>query len=327
MPQNAPPGYKLAGKMIDGVFYSGTTIYGVPVGTNEYVRHTLEEKVAVLARETINTCSVLEGESQTLWTLVRMSVIQKFDYWLALCYPSDVKAAAKRVDEIVWSAVESAAGNTVPRVTSGQGWDIAIDVPVNTMNNCTFQGVLTRLKVKIRPSDGTLLQSNTRTGAEFKRAWGTLRLEAGQCAAYLGVEVDGLLADTAEGAGQGNTIRQTRRIITEQRDKAWYAVTDFFLREVADQSCRPALTGKQRDRICGQWLLALPGPVNGLDATQFSEAFATYTCLPTPLFKDRLGEPLGRTTVDLHGDKEQAASLPGDHIRTKHDTIKKSIAD
>ena len=40
-----------------------------------------------------------------------------------------------------------------------------------------------------------------------------------------------------------------------------------------------------------------------------------------------MGEPIGRTVVDLHGDKVQSAMLPGDHFRTKHDKIKRCIAE
>ena len=43
---------------------------------------------------------------------------------------------------------------------------------------------------------------------------------------------------------------------------------------------------------------------------------------PSPACCNRVGERIGRSTVDLYGDKVMAAQLPGDTWRIRHDTIK-----
>ena len=65
--------------------------------------------------------------------------------------------------------------------------------------------------------------------------------------------------------------------------------------------------------------------MSGLRPAVFAEAMATHLCLPSPGCADYVGEKIGRTRVDVFGDKVQAAALPGDGFRTKHDTVKMLI--
>ena len=48
----------------------------------------------IIEKLAIKVCDVLAGEVQTLWTLLRMSIMQQFDYWLQLVHPSQVKKSA-----------------------------------------------------------------------------------------------------------------------------------------------------------------------------------------------------------------------------------------
>ena len=96
MPANALPGMTLAGMEVDGVWESGCLVYGVPVGTDRYVAAMLDTKVEEIARNAARTCKVLEGEAQALWAVLRLSILQKFGYWLALVHPSQARAAAAR---------------------------------------------------------------------------------------------------------------------------------------------------------------------------------------------------------------------------------------
>ena len=89
-----------------------------------------------------------------------------------------------------------------------------------------------------------------------------------------------------------------------------------------DQTARPVWAWPQRDKLSSARLLSLPGPHNGLSSAIFSEAVCMNLCLPSPVCRDRVGKSIGRTKVDIHGDKVMAAHLPGDSWRIRHDTVK-----
>ena len=73
--------------MVDGTFEPGFLVYGVPVGTDA---HTLMEKVREVEEKVRSCCRVLGQERQALWTTLKLSVSQTFDYWLQLVYPSQI---------------------------------------------------------------------------------------------------------------------------------------------------------------------------------------------------------------------------------------------
>ena len=116
LPSNSTPGLTVAGCNVDGVFEPGFLCYGVPVGTDRYVEHMLEKKVEEIARSAKNSCDALDEERQSLWAVLRLSLSQQLDYWLQLCYPSNVKAAAEKVDNILWNVLETTAFSSIPRV-------------------------------------------------------------------------------------------------------------------------------------------------------------------------------------------------------------------
>ena len=89
------------------------------------------------------------------------------------------------------------------------------------------------------------------------------------------------------------------------------------------RKARPAWAWKQRDKISSSWLLALPGADSSLSNAEFAEAAATSLCLPSPACVGRVGEIVkGRKVIDMYGDQVQAAPLPGDHWRQRHDQLK-----
>ena len=47
--------------------------------------------------------------------------------------------------------------------------------------------------------------------------------------------------------------------------------------------------------------------------------------LISPACRDKIGDRIGRSTVDLYGEKVMAAQLPGDTWRIHHDTVKSEI--
>ena len=68
-----------------------------------------------IAKVAIKSCDVLRQENQSLWTILRLSLSQQLDYWLQLCYPSNVQAAAEKMDKIMWDMLEKTADTKIPR--------------------------------------------------------------------------------------------------------------------------------------------------------------------------------------------------------------------
>ena len=115
LPPETPPGLQRAGTEIEGVFYPGFECVGVAIGSEEYVRNWLGEKVDEIEGEVDKICSLLEEDLQAKWTILLASTQQKFGYWLSLQYPSDVRQPAARLDTILWGMFEKAAGLHIPR--------------------------------------------------------------------------------------------------------------------------------------------------------------------------------------------------------------------
>ena len=123
--------------------------YGVPVGTDNYATHMLNEKVNELTIEVETICQVLEGERQALWAVLRSSISQKLDYWLTLVYPSLVKEAAGRMDNLMVKVLEGLLGMHIPMVGEGLGWDCPLNVPIDGLESRSFQQWVIRQPVKM----------------------------------------------------------------------------------------------------------------------------------------------------------------------------------
>ena len=91
---------------------------------------------------------LLETEKQTLWAVLRSSLCQQLDYWLQLCYPSDVLAAAERMDNILWQALQVATGSRIPRVGEGSDWECIPSVPVESLRDRSFQEWVVRQPIR-----------------------------------------------------------------------------------------------------------------------------------------------------------------------------------
>ena len=168
----------------------------------------------------------------------------------------------------------------------------------------------------------TLISSGCRTGQELASAWQMLQTEAVCMSDYLGMNLEAPLATNVEAIGEGSTDGSTRKKLVEQREVLRGSVLSKALEAYPDQAARPVWVWPQMDKLSAAWLLALPGPQNGLTSAVFSEAMCMNLCLPSPACRDRVGESIGRTKVDQFGDKVMSAHLPGDSWRIRHDTVK-----
>jgi len=115
LPNNAKAGLTRAGAYVNGVFEPEFLCYGIKVGANRFVEHMLEYKLSEIAKSAKKSCDVLDEERQSLWAILRLSFSQQLDYWLQLCYPSNVKAAAEKTDDILWKVLETTALTSIPR--------------------------------------------------------------------------------------------------------------------------------------------------------------------------------------------------------------------
>ena len=108
-----------------------------------------------------------------------------------------------------------------------------------------------------------------------------MQQEARESALYLGEEVEGVLGDDVEGAGQdsGGSLRQK---LTEQVETMRGKVLLRALKQHQIREARPVWSFPDRDKLASVWLLALPSLGNTLSNAEFSEAFAAMLNLASP---------------------------------------------
>ena len=159
MPPDAPAGFVNAGLMEDQ-FYPGFLCYGVPVGSDDYVVKMLDHKLDELEKEVEMIGSVLEKSRQGMWAMLRSSFAQKLDYWLTLVYPSLVKRAAERMDNLELRVVHGLLGVPLPMGQEDLDWNMVINVPVQSIQGRSFQNWVLRLPIRL---GGVGLRSNVET--------------------------------------------------------------------------------------------------------------------------------------------------------------------
>ena len=126
------------------------------------------------------------------------------------------------------------------------------------------------------------------------------------------------------GAGNGRVDGSTRKLVMRQVEEMRGAVLKESFSRSPDPSSRQTLAILNRDKLSSAWLQCLPGP-EGLSNAAFSEALALALVMPSPVCRSRVGAPIGKKTVDAYGDHVQSEHLPGDHWRSRHDSVKLTI--
>ena len=179
----------------------------------------------------------------------------------------------------------------------------------------------------------TLLASNSRTAAEFTTCWEELQGEAREMAEYLGEELQGHLAVSLEGVGEGRLDGSTRHLLTQQREGMKARVLSKALTLHPDQTARPVWVFPQFDKMSCAWLMATPSPETHIPTILFREAMAAHLCLPSPCCQSHLGKPTGYkdsqgnpTYVDSFGDVVMSATLCHDTWRTRHSDVLRVIS-
>ena len=230
LPESTPPGLALAGSTVGGQFLPGFMCYGIPIGSQEYVRHQLSLKVHEIAKEVQETVKVLEGEGQAVWTVARSSSATKLDYHLSLCYPSDMREAAKEMDSLLISMLNSATGLSVPMVDEGRG-----------VEHCPVPGIA---RLAGKSYQNWMIRTPVRLGGMGLRSVAETSL-----AAFIG----GVEQSVPHFVGEGGTCQQLRPVLGDMQDTAtrWagmmssgirtgseFAAAWQTLREEASESCQ-----------------------------------------------------------------------------------------
>ena len=154
------------------------------------------------------------------------------------------------------------------------------------------------------------------------RAWNCLQQENIECSQYLRQEASGQLTIPVEGIGEGSVDGSTRAKVVKEREELRAKVLKQALADYPDITARPVWSWKQRDKLCTAFLLNIPGAHTSLSSPIFSEAVAALLCVPSLVCRDRVGEVIGDTRVDLYGDRVVGQNLPGGGWTRRHDSIK-----
>ena len=179
---------------------------------------------------------------------------------------------------------------------------------------------------------GVLLASKNRLGLEFRDAWEGVKAEVEQAAEWVGEELPAVFEPEAVGLGPGREAGQTfSQAVWAAREELRAKVLLQALVLHPQKQARAVTTWPQRDKLSAQWLLALPAYHTRMESELFAEAIAAQLCLPSLVCKGRVGEVVQRkkggevSRVDPFGDVVQAAQLPGDAFRRRHDRLKMLI--
>ena len=149
LPPGAPAGVEVAGKMVEGTFEVGFDCYGVPMGTDEYIKSELFVYAEEVVKDAIKTREVLSTNKQAHWAALRLSIAQRFQYLCQHAHPSICEPVAAWLDTQLWKELEAAVGFSIPRGDRGQEGDVVINVPVQGISGKSFQEWAVRLPVKL----------------------------------------------------------------------------------------------------------------------------------------------------------------------------------
>ena len=131
---NVPVGMALAGEMVDGLFERGFEIYGIPIGTDKYITCKLMQRAEQISKDAKQTVTVLNTDRQALWSALRLSISNRFDYFCQLSPPSLVEPVAEWLDVALWNVLEAATGFTIPRENN-----MKVRCPVNGLDDKSYQ--------------------------------------------------------------------------------------------------------------------------------------------------------------------------------------------
>ena len=151
LPDDTPPEIQLAGCVTGDRFLRGFICYGCPVGEDEYVSVKLKEVADKILEDARKTTELLQQDKQALWSSLRLSISQRFDYWCQLAPPSLTRPVAEYLDRKLWAVLETALGFSVPRQGRPVGGEVdcMLNVPVVGLQAQPFAEWVVRQPVRL----------------------------------------------------------------------------------------------------------------------------------------------------------------------------------
>ena len=122
-------------------------MFGVPVGSDDYITHKLRQIADVIMRDAEKTREVLASNRQALWAALRLSINQRFGYLMQHTPPSLCEPVAAELDNSLWRILEAAAGFQIPRGADPGGLTLSI-AEVPSLHNRSFQEWAIRLPAR-----------------------------------------------------------------------------------------------------------------------------------------------------------------------------------
>ena len=147
LPAEAPEEIKLAGAEVNGRWEVGWVVYGCPMGSDAYVAYMMDRKVEEIAKGATRAKEVLKDDPQALWAVLRLSLQQQFSYWISLVHPTQVAAAADRVDTILTGVLETVSGFHMPQ-GGGQPYTCPMGPEVGWLEGRSYQQIISTLPIK-----------------------------------------------------------------------------------------------------------------------------------------------------------------------------------
>ena len=145
------------------------------------------------------------------------------------------------------------------------------------------------------------MESGSRTGKELSQCWGRMRKEVEQSYGFLREEeIPGVLSAEAAAVGQGSNSTGLRRQIMREIYDLRFRVLMTAVEVHPRQDDRGISSWKECDKLTSAFLLSMRGPASGRNSVVFTEACATFLCLPSRVCADRVGEKVGKSRVDAH---------------------------
>ena len=148
LPENTPEGVLLGGREVDGQFEAGIEYYGVPMGTKTYRAAVIRDRAEEIVKHAVTVCDLLSGERQAMWTALRLSICQRFNYVCQHVPPSITEPVAAWLDSRLWGILEDTNGFEIPRGRRGAEGDLVVEVPVQGLEEKSFQEWVVRLPVR-----------------------------------------------------------------------------------------------------------------------------------------------------------------------------------
>ena len=97
-----------------------------------------------------DTMEVLAADRQALWSALRSSINQRFDYWCQMVHPTLTRPVAAYLDQQLWQVFEAAVGFPVPRRGQVAGeTDCNLGVPVAEVEDRPFAEWVARQPVQL----------------------------------------------------------------------------------------------------------------------------------------------------------------------------------